>query len=67
MYRVNTSKLLSIATNPKKQQKISISSFIYFSSLKAITKLGYANAKIFVDKQGLMRLLLDLLTILQSY
>ncbi|AUB35193.1 hypothetical protein COO91_08521 [Nostoc flagelliforme CCNUN1] len=45
-----------ITTNIKTQRKISISGLIYFPRLKAI-------AKIFVNKQGLMRLFLSLLRI----
>ncbi|MFN6490278.1 MAG: hypothetical protein RMY33_009840 [Nostoc sp. DedQUE03] len=44
-------------------EKISIYRLIYFPTLKAMPAAGYANAKIFVNKQGLMRLFLRLLRI----
>lgn len=61
--RANASKVLLITTNIKTQRKISISGLIYFPRLKAMPAAGYANAKIFVNKQGLMRLFLSLFSI----
>ncbi|MHC5826392.1 MAG: hypothetical protein ACYT04_63670, partial [Nostoc sp.] len=54
--RANASKVLLITTKIKTQRKISISGSIYFPRLKAI-------AKIFVNKQELVRLFLTLLRI----
>ncbi|WDD36563.1 hypothetical protein PQG02_36130 (plasmid) [Nostoc sp. UHCC 0926] len=50
-HRANASKLLLITTNLKNQRKNQHFSFDLFSKPKAMPAAGYANAKVFVNKQ----------------